>query len=154
MILGMIFVPKIKFQRDLLRSIGSDNQANISGLASGALSMPEIDSSSQVFGVSEVMSDKDNQRRSAGEKILTSKSPQELVREIDLLKCMLLSNRKTVEKQAHEITELKTLLKENGLVLSKDHSSVDSASKHETGTASEDNENISQDQERRRHRKH
>ncbi|KAG7373875.1 7 transmembrane sweet-taste receptor of 3 GCPR [Nitzschia inconspicua] len=115
MILYMIFVPKMKYQRDLLgeKDRGVLPTIKVSGLPNEAFGLTLGDVSSEALKDSDQLTEEGG----SGEKILTSKSPEELVKEMKLLKCMLLTSRKTVEDQAVQITEFKSLLEANNIAL-------------------------------------
>jgi hypothetical protein len=118
MILCMIFIPKLKFQRDLTRDKDNAtvNHTKVSGLTSGAFEIPLGGIPAAVLdGGSEQLEDGRNDRRSSGEKILTSKSPHELINDVKILKYMLVTNQKTVQQQAGKIAELRSLLDANGV---------------------------------------
>lgn len=122
----MIFVPKIKFQRELCHDAASDKlpQTRISGLDSAAAAVPPSDLSTESFNdIGSLNIENNGLRRSSGEQILTSKSPQELVKEVNYLKYMIVNERKTVKNQATEIAELRSLLETNGISHPQDGSS-------------------------------
>ncbi|KAG7349886.1 7 transmembrane sweet-taste receptor of 3 GCPR [Nitzschia inconspicua] len=128
MILYMIFVPKMKYERDIRREKdkGALPTTKISGLPNEAVSLALADVSSEALKDADQLTE----ARKSGEMILTSKSPEELVKEMRLLKCMLVTSHKTVEDQAAQITELKSLLEANNIAPPKacdSHQSVERA---------------------------
>jgi hypothetical protein len=140
----MIFVPKIKFQRDCRNAKDSDQRPRIvvSGLASGTIPIPPGNFSTDAFCDTEPLSiDVNNGCRSSGERVLTSKSPPELVKEVNVLKYVAVMNKKTIHDQAAEIAELRGLLNMNGISPPEDLSSRHDVSVHEENPERDVNNN-------------
>jgi hypothetical protein len=131
----MIFVPKLKFQRECRKGKDSDKlpRTVISGLSGVDIALPPAGFCTETFCENGPPSgDVNDGCLNTGEMILTSKTPPELVEEVNILKYVAVMNKKTIQDQETEIAELRGLLnKINGVSPPHDDSTQHDVSVHE-----------------------
>ena len=120
MILCMLFVPKMRFQWEILHQ--TEEHTVISGLEPGKVTVaPPVD----LLHVQTMNHDNDthtqpssadgSDRESFGEKILTTKTTEELAREVGILRFTVVQAQKHILEQGETIARLQRILKQNGL---------------------------------------
>jgi hypothetical protein len=117
MILFMLFVPKMMFQWKSLHH--REQQTKVSGLfapaSSGAFSNAVTMSNGCDRAHGRLSFADRSDRESFGERILTTKTTEELVKEVGILRRTLIEAQKDIDDQSKTIARLQSILEEKGL---------------------------------------